>query len=374
MQGFEPGVLDQPGGPSRHSGKNRPPYASADVDEGNRERYADLEWAQPEWLAGARSWVEEQIGTGAITDEIEQVHLVPWSTVLRIPTSEGDLFFKAASMSGTFEPALTMLLAKHWPDRIAEPVAVDLDRGWMLTRNAGTRLREQIHSAADLHRWEAVLSAYAELQIEVAPRARELLALGVPDRRLARIPALLAELLDDGEALMLDLPDGLTSQELDRMREEMPRIAAMCVELAASGIPETLQHDDLSDGNMFVRNGQYVFFDWGDSCVTHPFHTLVVTLRSIAMRLDVEPGGREMLNLRDVYLEPFGIFAPTAELRETFELAYAVGTIGRALAWHDYVKVVDPRFRSEIAPAVPYGLQRFLERGAIGTWRWEEEG
>ena len=360
--------------PGRHSAERRPRTLPPSVDEADRERYADLEWAQPEWLAVARSWIEAQIGTRAITGELEQVHLVPWSTVLRVPTGEDDLFFKAASMSGTFEPALTMLLAKHWPDRIAEPVAVDLDRGWMLTRDAGTRLREQIHSAADLHRWEAVLPAYAELQIGLAPRAGELLALGVPDRRLARIPVLLAELLDDREALMLDLPDGLTPQELDRMREEMPRIAAMCVELAAAAIPETLQHDDLHDGNVFLRKAQYVFFDWGDSCVTHPFHTLVVTLRSIAMRLDVEPGGRELLGLRDVYLEPFGVFAPTAELRETFELAYAVGTIGRALAWHDYVKVVDPRFRSEIAAAVPYGLQRFLERGAIGTWRWEEEG
>ena len=206
------------------------------VDEAEREHYADLEWAQPEWLAVARSWIEKQIGTRAITGALEQVHLVPWSTVFRVPTGEGDLFFKAASMSGTFEPALTMLLAEHWPDRIAEPVAADLERGWMLTRDAGTRLREHIHSAADLHHWEAALTAYAELQIGLAPRAGELLALGVPDRRLARIPELLAELLDDRDALMLDLPEGLTAQELARMREETPRIAAMCDELAAAGI------------------------------------------------------------------------------------------------------------------------------------------
>lgn len=27
--------------------------------------------------------------------------------------------------------------------------------------------------------------------------------------------------------------------------------------------------------------------------------------------------------------------------------------------------------RSEVADTVPYGLQRFLERGPIGSWRWE---
>jgi hypothetical protein len=330
-------------------------------------RYGDLDWAQPEWIAAASEWVAEQIDGAAIAGEVEQVHLVPWSTVLRVPTADGDLYLKA-SLSGTFEPALTVLLAEGFPDRTAEPVAIDADRGWLLTRDAGTRLRELMRSAADLHHWETVLPAYADLQVQLAPIADELLALGVPDRRLARIPGQLEELLDDPEALLLDLPDGLTSDELRRMRKRLPEVAAMCRELAEVGIPETLQHDDFNDGNVFVRDGTHVFFDWGDSCVSHPFHTLVVTLRSVAMRFDLEPGGPELLRLRDAYLEPFG---ERDSLLKAFDLAYALGTIARALAWHWYVKESDPSYRSELAEAVPYGLQRFLEGGPIGTWRWD---
>jgi hypothetical protein len=338
------------------------------VDEPTRERYADLLWAQPDWLLSARAWIEQH---ARLAGEIEQIHLVPWSTVLRVPTSEGDLFFKANWPDGDFEPALTALLAAGWPERTAEPVAIEPGRGWMLTRNAGTRLRERMHSAADLQHWEAALPAYADLQIALAPRVDELFSLGVPDTRLSRIPALLEELLDDPEALLLDLPDGLTSDELRRMRESVPELRALCLELAGYGIPETLQHDDFNDGNVFVRQGTYVFFDWGDSCVSHPFHTLVVTLRSVAMRLDLEPGGHELQRLRDAYLEPFGALAGLDALRNAFEVAYRVGTIGRALAWHRYVKGSDPRYRGEVADAVPYGLQRFLEHGPIGTWRWE---
>jgi hypothetical protein len=333
-----------------------------------REKYADLEWAQPEWLLSARRWIERHAQP---TGDLEQVHLVPWSTVLRVPTAGGNLFFKAASISGAFEPALTVLLAERAPERIAEPVAVDLERGWMLSRDAGTRLRELLHTAADLHHWTTLLPAYAELQIDLAPDADRLLDLGVPDRRLVKIPELLAELLNDTEALMVGLPDGLTSEELARIRRELPGIRAMCAELAAFGIPETIQHDDFNGGNVFVRDGRHVFFDWGDSCISHPFHTLVVTLRSVAMRFDLEPGGAELLRLRDVYLEPFGSFAEPAALREAFDLAYRVGTIGRALAWYEYARETDPRYRSEVADAVPYGLQRFLEHGPIGTWRWE---
>jgi hypothetical protein len=339
------------------------------MDEETRKRYADLLWAQPDWLRSARAWIEQHARVSG--GEIEQIHLRPWSTVLQVPTSDGDLFFKASWPDSDFEPALTALLAAGWPERTAEPVAIEPGRGWMLTRDAGTRLREHIQSAADLRHWETLLPAYADLQIALAPRVEELLALGVPDTRLAAIPALLEELLDDSEALSLDLPDGLTSEELRRMRESLPELRALSVELAAYGVPETLQHDDFNDGNVFIRRGTHVFFDWGDACVSHPFHTLVVTLRSVAMRLDLEPGGTELLGLRDAYLEPFGVFAGPEALRAAFDLAYRVGTIGRALAWHRYVKGSDPRYRAEVADAVPYGLQRFLERGPVGSWRWE---
>jgi Phosphotransferase enzyme family len=338
------------------------------AENGAREKYADLEWAQPDWLLQARAWIEQH---ARITGELEQVHLRPWSTVLRVPTADGDLFFKATWISGAFEPALTVLMAERRPERIATPVAVDLDRGWMLTRDAGTRLRELVHSAADLHHWTTLLPAYAELQIELAPEVEALLGLGVPDRRLSRISELLTTLLEDTEALMVDLPDGLTSAELARMREELPAIASMCAELAAFGIPETIQHDDFHDGNVFVRDGRHVFFDWGDGCVSHPFHTLVVTLRSVAMRFDLEPGGAELLRMRDAYLEPFGSLTEPAALREAFDLAYRLGTIGRALASYAYVREMDPQYRSEVVDAVPYGLQRFLERGPLGTWRWD---
>jgi hypothetical protein len=38
----------------------------------------------------------------------------------------------------------------------------------------------------------------------------------------------------------------------------------MCRQLSAVAIPETVQHDDLHDGQVFVRDGRYLFFDWGD--------------------------------------------------------------------------------------------------------------
>lgn len=139
----------------------------------------------------------------------------------------------------------------------------------------------------------------------------------------------------------------------------------MCSELAAVGIPGTIQHDDFHDGQVFIREDRYRFLDWGDSCVSHPFHTMVVTLRVLAWQQGLPPGGPELLRLRDAYLEPFEELASPSELRAAFGLAHRTGTIARALAWHRYF-VGDPE--AERDDTVAYGLKMFLADGPIGSW------
>jgi hypothetical protein len=137
----------------------------------------------------------------------------------------------------------------------------------------------------------------------------------------------------------------------------------MCRELAAYGIPETIQHDDLHDGQVFLRDGGYLFFDWGDSCVSHPFHSLTVALRANAAKFELEPGGAELRRLRNAYLEPFG------DLQEAADLAYWTGTVGRALAWDRFVRSGFDYTEPEDDLATAHGLKLFLAGGPIGTWR-----
>jgi hypothetical protein len=331
-----------------------------------------LLWLRPDWLDGAKAWIAAELERLGLepAGEIEQVHVRWWSTVMRVPTTEGDLYFKANAPPHYFEAALIAMLARLQPGRVPELPAVDPNRGWLLMRDGGTRLRELVRSAADLTRWEELLPRYAELQLALAPHADKLLASGVPDVRLAALAASAERLLEDGEAIMLNRPQGVTSDERERLRDFVPKLAASADALAGYGIPETIQHDDFHDGNVFVRDGRYLFFDWGDSCVSHPFHTLVVTFRAIAHRfeLDVRPGGAELLRLRDAYLEPFAGYGTHKELVTAVELAHLTGTVGRTLAWHRFVYAREPEFRADDAETVPYGLKRLLDLGPLGSW------
>jgi hypothetical protein len=312
------------------------------------------QWEDEAFLAEAQAWIESKV---VVTGEIAQPHVRWWSTVLRVPTTEGDAYFKAAAPVHRFEAALTALLCELQPGRVPDVLAADADRGWMLMRDGGLRLRELIQSRDDLYHWERLLPTYAQLQIDVADHSPRMLAFGVPDERLSVIPAHLAELLDAR-------PPGLSDDERQHLVDAVPRVEDMCRELGAYAVPETIQHDDLHDGQLFVRDGAYRVFDWGDSCVSHPFHTLTVTLRAAAWRLDLVPGGRELERLRDAYLEPFAVPGEAAAL------AYRTGTIARSLAWHRMVSAREPEFvDDEDATSAAHGLKLFLANGPIGTWR-----
>lgn len=312
-----------------------------------------LQWTDSAWLREAEAWIRER---ASVTGELDQFHVRWWSTVIRIPTEGEDLYFKAVANGFMFEPALTARLFELSPDRVTALVDVDLDRGWMLMRDAGRRLREVVLSPAELRHWELALPRYAELQLAATPVAGELLALGVPDARLSVLPGQL-------RAVLARRVRGLSLDQHEEMLAALPKFEAMCRELAAYGISETIQHDDLHDGQVFLRDGHYVFFDWGDSCISHPFHSLAVTLRAAAAKFDLKPGGREAQRLRDAYLEPFG------DLQAAADLAYRTGTVARALAWDRFARAGFPYAEPDDDLATAYGLKLFLENGPIGSWR-----
>jgi Phosphotransferase enzyme family len=330
----------------------------------------ELPWIDRAWLAEAHAWIADRVAECGwqLTGPIEQPHVRWWSTVLRVPTSGGVLWMKAVQPLYAFEIDLTQWLAQRWPSLTQEVVASDAGRRWMLSRDAGTRLREATDRPSVDH-WGDLLPQYAGMQMAVSAQRDSLDAMGVPDRTLAALASDLRATVHEPETVMLGLPLGLTEEQLDALRHRLEAFDADCRQLAELGIPETLQHDDLHDGNAFVRgDGEYVVFDWGDSCVSHPFHTLAVTLRALAYNHKLEPGGPEIRKLLDAYLEPWQAYATAAELHEAADIARRTGTIGRAMAYRSWVSHMPPGVAAGETESIPYGLRLFLDDGPWGAW------
>jgi hypothetical protein len=68
----------------------------------------------------------------------------------------------------------------------------------------------------------------------------------------------------------------LSATDWAQLRAFAPGFRRLCEELAAAGIPETIQHDALHGNNVYRRDGAASILDWGDSCLSHPFLTLFV--------------------------------------------------------------------------------------------------
>jgi hypothetical protein len=271
-----------------------------------------VSWTEPEFLAAAHAWIGRHVEPAGAPD---QPHVQPWSTVIRVPTRDGDVWFKANAPGSLYEAGLVELLARRRPELVPPLLAADPERGWMLMADAGTRLRELLRTEADLAWWGEVLPRYAELQREVAADAGELLALGVPDARLSGLP-------ERYERLARELGD-------ERVLAAAERVAELCERLAAWGLPETIQHDDLHDAQVYVRDGVARILDWGDAVVSHPFFTLSVTLEGvIRWGLDDVEGSVDTAPFRDAYLAVWG---DPAELHPACDAALRLGWAARAV-------------------------------------------
>ena len=312
-------------------------------------------WTDDRWLTSVKGWVEGQLETLGLqsTGPFEQPHIRPWSTVLRMPTTGGDVWFKANIPLLAYEAAVVAVLSARRPDFVPGLLATDVERGWMLMADGGERLREIVERERDLGRWLDILPRYGRLQIDLVQDVELLLDLGLPDRRL--------ETLAHGYDELIDRVETVTNDERRRLRALAPTIAELCEELALLGVPETIQHDDLHDGQIFVRDGRYLFFDWGDACVSHPFFSMSVTLEGqLSWGLDDVEHSEDIAPYRDAYLEPFRGFAAWAELQAAHEVALRLGWICRALNVRRFASGLPPPYRDEHLQGVGLRLRKVL--------------
>jgi hypothetical protein len=195
---------------------------------------------------------------------------------------------------------------------------------WTLMRDAGPQLRTVVKRGEPAPSWDELLPLYAELQIELAKDAQELVALGTPDKRPAMVSAAYSGLVARvGRHNSLDIK---------RLQALTPALESL-TDALASPLPATLIHEEFHESNVFVRDGRARLLDWGEAAVSHPFAGLVNTLRDIAFRRRLKPNGREMRRLRSVYLEPWTSFGSPRELSELFDRGYVLGALCRALTW-----------------------------------------
>jgi hypothetical protein len=310
-------------------------------------------WARPGWRAEAVHWIGAQLsalGLG-LAGPVETGRTWSLSCVLRAPTPAGDYYFKAVPPLFGHEPALTRFLAARFPGAVPEVAAVDLERRWMLMPAfAGAMLQDEPASAV----WAAALGGYGRLQAALVEDAAELLGLGCPDRRLDRLAAAAPLALDEADALLVGQAHGLEEGQVAALHDLLPALQAACGELAALGPPPTLEHGDLHAGNIITTGqGAFVYYDWTDGALAHPFNCLAAFLERVPAEWQAE--------LCDAYLGAWEAFGDRARLEGALRLARPLGALHMALSYRDIWVQTEPGQRWQLAGALPFFLKEVLK-------------
>jgi hypothetical protein len=238
-----------------------------------------LRVAEPSWLADVAAWVRRHAETAGVhvVGPVEQTRIRPWSTQVVVPTDVGRWWFKACCRAAGFEPGIHAVLADLAPGGVAAPLAVDADRGWLLTADQGATLHDR--GEPTVGDWARLVAENARLQATVAGHRDALVGAGLPDCS----PGTVVDRFDRLVSMYSELPDRhpahVAPELAARLRSARPRVVDAADCLAASRLPNTWQHGDLHPGNAFVAgttDEMVRLFDFGDSQWAHALEALVV--------------------------------------------------------------------------------------------------
>ena len=302
---------------------------------------------------GQATWIAARLADLGLRRAGPPSRVTGWSgtRVLRIPSERGDLYFKSAPRrpGSTDEVGLLLALGALFPERVPRALAVDRQRGWVLLEDAGPPI-----GTAPPAVWNEVFGAFARIQLEAAGHGNALVAAGC-----WRIePGAWAERIEPTLEAVARLP-GLPAVPRRRWRRLASRLEEAWQELNELALPDTLVHGDLHLANVTAGAPGYVFLDWADACVCHPF-------------LDVAYVFAENLHgaasCREAYLAPWREHEGPERLARMWTVAEPLSALHQVMTYVETARRLTGEARRRAVDGVAFFARCLLaSRGLAGT-------
>lgn len=272
-------------------------------------------WEREGWFNKAVSWIDHELDSRNIqvTGSVRQLR-AGWysSTILQVNTAQGYCYFKAAHHADPNEAAVTMAIARKWPQWVPEPLAVDVERNWMLSRDYGLPL----NAGEKPEDYSGAARALAELQIESLQDIENWEKFGCRTRNTERLAEFLVG-IDSIYPVLSRGRESLASSELDLLETAVKGLHENCEQISELTIPDMLVHHDFKSRNLYRREQGYWITDWADAMIAHPF----ISLARIVNSTDGETTPGTLSNITAAYLEPFEVYGSPEQLERTLAVA-----------------------------------------------------
>lgn len=274
------------------------------------------------------AWAKSQLQDGE-NYHSEQICLTPYSCVMRLTNGDSGYYLKQTPPHLFREAAVTELLERIAPGVVPHVHASNVQLGCFLIEDAGVQMRAYLKSGGDLSMLVKTLKSYAGLQRATAAHIDELWALGVPDWRLTNLPDLFTRLIYKPEVTAA----GLTPVEQKALEAYTRVLKAQCSDLAAYGIPETIEHPDFQDKNMVVSGEDVRVIDWGEAVISHPFFSMARCMFSVGRHHGFDAAHPSALLLKSAYLAEWAAYVSPEDINTAYSLVEKLSLPYSALAY-----------------------------------------
>ena len=290
------------------------------------DRSLSSRWATEEFREELRAWCTSYVGP---VTAMGQHKLRGWATVWRVEAADGVWFAKQNCPGQRAEVPLMATLAEVVPDRVV-PVTAARD-GLLLTPDQGEVFYQT--AGGDLANWVRLAREAAELQRALLPHHDALLVAGLTELRPEQAADYLSARIEQYAALAPGDSRRLDPDIAERLRAHLPVVRRWAEQVAALGLPLTLNHNDLHENNVFDVAGRLRFFDFGDALVTEPLGVLLIPLNILGEKLAADADDPRLWQVADAALELWSDLVPMTELRAALPAALQLGRLGRVESW-----------------------------------------
>lgn len=195
---------------------------------------------------------------------------------------------------------------------------------------------------------EPMVQLLTQLQERAVEATGELLAMGVPDRRL---PTMLARV----ECVAEQWAPSVAPYERRALSTLVAQLPERLARIDACGVPDTLVHGDFHPGNVMGTPEAYVLLDWGDCFVGHP----LIDELAFTQRLDAQ--GRAVAG--GWFVDDWRRIAPGADPERAARLLRPVLPLLAAVTYADFCAAIEPDERVYHASDVG----RMLHQAVVAT-------
>ena len=277
-------------------------------------------WTQPHWPEAIDDWLVEQLSQQAIvpTGSAEPVSGWALGHIRKRPTTMGDVFYKAIAFLLLFsnEATVCQQLSVNFPEFVPEVLATHAQQQWFATRSFGEALPED----APQSDWETAFHHFAQLQLASIERIDTLKHHGCLARPIQQLPTQLSDALTSSAVQQrLEPSVSLNNQNI------IEAVQSAITRLNGLKLPETLVHGDLHIENIARQDNNYLFFDWSDACISHPFID-----GTYIFRMEDTPQKQAII---DSYLKPWQAWTTESTLKQAWALAEIVCYAHQAVSY-----------------------------------------